>query len=113
MADTTVLNLLMNNEHWLIGWCKQGTSDKVWGAIPLENINQLFLQNFRWMIFWGKRGNKLQTKLSETSVYLITTELDKKIEKGYRVIQPDQLHTVYADFKQDLDLLLMWHKLKI
>ena len=53
-----------------IGWCQEGTSDKVWGVICLKE-QEYSQQAMRWisagkyLTFWGRRGAKLQTKLWE------------------------------------------------
>ena len=51
-------------DYKFIGWNKEDGSDKVWGAIYMEDRTII---RPKVLIFWGRRGKKLQT-LSAPSV---------------------------------------------
>jgi hypothetical protein len=90
-------------EH--IGWCKEGTHDKVWGIIRLRDYD--------CVIFWGRRGAKLQSKLIKASAWHAETLFEKKLNKGYKIILENELEIVYPEFKSDLEKTAVWATLKI
>jgi len=94
----------MKYEH--IGWCKEGTHDKVWGIIRLGSNERIS--------FWGRRGAKLQTKyLLGTSAWEADDMFRKKIRKGYKEILEYELDDVYPEFQQDLEKTAVWAMLKL
>ena len=96
-------------DYKFIGWKKGDGSDKVWGAIYMEDRTIL---TPKVLIFWGRRGHKLQTKMDREG-----WDLDKlvrsKIEKGYKTIYSYQLDNVYPEFLSDLEKTTMWALLKL
>ena len=100
----------MKYEH--IGWCKQGTADKVWGAICLQTPTA-FYDDGKYVTFWGRRGAKLQTKIVEGNNWTIKEMFLKKQDKGYRSVELDELNTVYPEFQQDLEKTAFWATLRV
>jgi hypothetical protein len=105
----------MNYEF--IGWCKEGTHDKVWGAILLAEdviISEGWpFKTNKYITFWGRRGAKLQTKLVNGKRYDIQTLSRKKLNKGYNEINKSELDKVYPEFQSDLEKTAMWAMLKL
>jgi hypothetical protein len=99
----------MNYVH--IGWCKQGTADKVWGAICLSHSGTSYGDN-KYVTFWGRRGAKLQTKIVEGNNWTINLMFIKKQDKGYQSVELDELNTVYPEFQQDLEKTAFWATLR-
>lgn len=94
-----------------IGWCKEGTADKVWGVIQLTD-NSYWNQS-KYATFWGRRGAKLQTKLWEGSDWDAKEMFLKKQNKGYRSVELDELNKVYPEFQQDLEKTAFWATLQV
>ena len=99
----------MKYEH--IGWCREGTSDKVWGAICLSHSGTSYGDN-KYVTFWGRRGKKLQTKIVEGNNWTIHQMFDKKLDKGYQSVEVDKLNEVYPEFEKDLQKTAVWSMLK-
>ena len=108
-----------------IGWCQEGTHDKVWGVICLEEIvyatfdpgyGYINSTPGKYLIFWGRRGKKLQTKLAHHNRYWLNDYVEnlfsKKLNKGYRKIDKSELDTVYPEFEQDLEKTAIWATLR-
>jgi len=89
----------MELSYKFIGWCKEGTSDKVWGAIQLEGR--------RAVTFWGRRGKALQTKLVNDD-WDLSKLVDQKRRKGYREVDRNGLDRVYPEFQEDLEKTAVW-----
>jgi len=86
-----------------IGWCKEDTHDKVWGAIELGTA--------KYVTFWGRRGKKLQTKSLNISSYGLIKLIRQKTAKGYASVDKANLDKVYPEFEQDLEKTAMWSML--
>lgn len=97
-------------KYKFIGWCQEGTSDKVWGVIPLLKEN-LQSEN-TYVIFWGRRGNKLQTKILTDSSWGIQDKIGAKKDRGYIEVDTTQLGDLYPEFESDLSKTAMWAMLK-
>jgi hypothetical protein len=95
-----------------IGWCREGTSDKVWGAICLSEAEQYFGNN-KYVTFWGRRGAKLQTKIVEGNSWTINDMFRKKTNKGYKEVDKFGLDEVYPEFQKDLEKTAFWATLKL
>jgi len=89
----------MELSYKFIGWCKEGTSDKVWGAIQLEGR--------RAVTFWGRRGKALQTKLVNDD-WDLSKLVDQKRRKGYCEVNRTGLDRVYPGFQEDLEKTAVW-----
>jgi hypothetical protein len=112
----------MKYEH--IGWCREGTSDKVWGVICLEETVRPYDSpqgivegsNGKYLIFWGRRGKKLQTKLAHHDRYWLDDCVEdmfrKKLNKGYQEVNKQKLDEVYPEFQQDLEKTAVWATLQ-
>ena len=105
----------MKYEH--IGWCKEGSHDKVWGIILLAEDVQIspawpFKTN-KYVTFWGRRGAKLQTKLVNGRPHDMDELFRKKTKKGYNRIEEWELDEVYPEFKTDLEKTAFWATLKM
>ena len=113
---TPNLVLIMNFEHSMIGWCQEGTSDKVWGAVLVSRKDSHYKISVYgiWMIFWGRRGRALQTKLTEPMLYAHIHDLHfrKKLDKGYQEVDRNKLDEVYPEFQADLEKTAMWARLR-
>ena len=100
-----------------IGWCREGTSDKVWGVICLKK-QEYSQEAMRWisagkyLTFWGRRGAKLQTKLWEGTNWDANELFRKKQNKGYQSVSKSQLDEVYPGFDQDLEKTAVWEALR-
>jgi len=107
----------MKYEH--IGWCKEGSHDKVWGVILLQENVDSEKQFWGWgginkyVTFWGRRGAKLQTKLVEDSAYKVSEMFRKKLNKGYEEVDKHGLDEVYPEFESDLEKTAIWATLKL
>jgi hypothetical protein len=95
-----------------IGWCREGTSDKVWGAICLYHSGTSYGDN-KYVTFWGRRGKKLQTKIVEGNNWTINLMFIKKTDKGYKEVDKNQLDEVYPEFQQDLEKTAVWAMLSV
>ena len=100
----------MSIDYKFIGWCQEGTSDKVWGVIKLRDGNSW--DNDSYCTFWGRRGRALQTKVSVESEWDIEKLISNKSHKGYTEIDTDKLNEVYPEFEEDLEKTAMWAMLK-
>jgi hypothetical protein len=100
----------MNYQH--IGWCKDGTHDKVWGIICLQAPTG-YRDDGKFATFWGRRGKKLQTKIVEGSNYEINKMFNKKLDKGYQEVNEQRLDEVYPEFEQDLEQTAVWAMLRV
>jgi len=98
-------------DYKFIGWCKEGTSDKVWGIIPLQEHTILHIPG-KYVIFWGRRGHKLQTKIVEDSAWGISDKIDSKRDRGYIGVDTTRLNELYPEFENDLSKTAMWAMLK-
>lgn len=97
----------MNVVH--VGWCKDGTHDKVWGVISLSDRSSLRRwDESKYVIFWGRRGKTLRTKIETSSEYRVRQDFEKKLDKGYREIKVSDLDTVYPEFRLDLEKTAVW-----
>jgi len=95
-----------------IGWCREGTSDKVWGAICLSHSGSSYGDN-KYVTFWGRRGAKLQTKIVDGNNWTIYQMFRKKQDKGYEEVNKNKLDKVYPEFQQDLEKTAFWATFKI
>lgn len=95
-----------------IGWCKEGTSDKVWGVICLQE-SESFWSKGKYLTFWGRRGAKLQTKILEGNFREVADSFRKKLRSGYTEVDKHHLDEVYPEFQQDLEKTAMWATLKL
>ena len=93
-----------------VGWCRDGVHDKVWGVILLSTgvLNRFGFSSNKYATFWGRRGGKLQTKIFEGSAYSVEDMFDKKLKKGYKKINPNDLDRVYPEFREDLEKTAVW-----
>lgn len=88
-----------------IGWCKEGSHDKVWVSFATEgNV----------YCAWGRRGGKLSFKCHgkdtvwSTARHNINLLKQAKIKKGYKEVDEFVLFTLFPDFKERVeDELLM------
>jgi len=105
------------NYHW-IGHCKEGTSDKIWGLICLNDNDHEAVNNpwtgYDYVAFWGRRGKKLQTKVHKSIGFYQADKLcDKKLDNGYITINTTRLEEVYPEFEQDLEQTTVWAMLSV
>lgn len=100
-------------KYKFIGWCREGTSDKVWGVIPLQEATlETMVKTGKYVVFWGRRGKKLQTKILEDSVWGIRDKIDSKKDRGYEEVNTSRLNELYPEFEHDLSKTTMWAMLK-
>jgi predicted DNA-binding WGR domain protein len=98
-------------EYKFIGWCREGTSDKVWGVIPLNAEPYVYVASY--VVFWGRRGKKLQTKILKDSAWGMGNKIDSKKERGYVEVDLSKLNELYPEFESDLSKTAMWAMLKV
>jgi predicted DNA-binding WGR domain protein len=91
-------------DYRFIGWCREGTSDKVWGVINLDKTSSV--------VFWGRRGKKLQTKIDSDS-WELNKLIRAKEKKGYVKVDKDHLDRVYPEFENDLQATTVWALLSV
>jgi len=94
-----------------IGWCKEGTHDKVWGVICLQEPEHSYTTG-KYATFWGRRGSKLQTKIVEGTNWKLHDMFLKKLDKGYKEVNKNDLDEVYPEFEEDLQRTAVWAMLK-
>lgn len=95
-------------DYTFIGWCREGTSDKVWVVIDLSGGNVNWGHQRAYATVWGRRGKKLQHKIVHYSGYEMDKIIDKKQDKGYRKVFKKDLDAVYPEFEQDLEKTAVW-----
>lgn len=96
-------------EYNFIGWCQEGSSDKVWVCIQLNGD--------RWggtfVTVWGRRGKKLQHRVNDhASSWDMEKLVNSKHKKGYTKIDKENLDKVYPEFEHDLEAIGIWALLK-
>lgn len=93
-----------------VGWCREGAHDKVWGVILLARDvpDDVGFMSNKYATFWGRRGGKLQTKIFDDRAWGVKDMFDKKLSKGYKKINPDELDRVYPEFREDLEKTAVW-----
>lgn len=99
-----------------IGWCNTDNHDKVWGIIQIGNDydtrgwnrDENCYHANKYVTFWGRRGKKLQTKIWDGWLSDASREFRKKLDKGYKEVNKEQLDKVYPEFEQDLDKTAFW-----
>lgn len=97
-------------DYRFIGWCKEGTSDKVWVCIQLTGDDWLG----SYVTAWGRRGKKLQTKLyKDIGDWQMDKLIYSKEGKGYTNVAKEHLERVYPEFQEDLEKTAMWSMFKI
>ena len=109
----------MKYEHIL--WCKEDNHDKVWGVINIGIVDDADSNSpLRWrrevnkyVTFWGRRGRALQTKVWEGDPWKAIEQRDKKIQKGYRTVDPIEMNTLYPEFESDLEKTAVWAMLGV
>jgi len=94
-----------------IGWCQEGTHDKIWGVICLTEP-PLQRGDGKYVIFWGRRGKKLQTKLDDGRDWYFEDMFRKKLDKGYKEVDKQKLDEVYPEFETDLEKTAIWAALR-
>lgn len=106
-------------KYEFIGWCSEGSHDKVWGAIEIV-APEIFGEwpstthiDGKYCTFWGRRGKKLQTKIVEGDKWRIWALAELKRKKGYAEIEPDKLNEVYPEFEDDLKKTAFWATFKV
>lgn len=94
-----------------IGWCAQGSSDKIWAVIQLEHTSEIW-KSRKYATIWGRRGRALQSKTFEGDHWDMMNKIDGKQSKGYREIKESGLSSVYPEFQEDLEKSAFWATLK-
>jgi hypothetical protein len=107
----------MNLDQAWICWLKEGTSDKVWGAVLVKKLGTVnTVQSYgNWMVFWGRRGKTMQGKIlnSMGQHWVYKHYVQKKLDKGYTLLDKTNLSEVYPEFQQDLSELALLKSLSI
>ena len=75
-----------------LGWCREGTSDKVWGIVKKDSD--------LYATFWGRRGAKLQKKVIEMNAYEANKLIRSKQKKGYVEIPKDDMEMVHDSLRK-------------
>lgn len=103
-------------EFKFIGWCREGSSDKVWGVVLLEKPSHTTHQSWPThqpcFTFWGRRGRALQTKQTVDN-WEIQKLIESKIKNGYQSVDRNKLDEVYPEFETDLKETALWCTLKL
>lgn len=102
-------------EYVFIGWYNdpKENHDKVWGIIKLKEGTDGRWGEHDYVSFWGRRGKKLQTKMIKDVAWHIEDVINKKVQKGYRGIDYENLNVVYPKFQQDLEKTAFWAMFKV
>lgn len=75
-----------------LGWCREGTSDKVWGIVKKDtNL---------YATFWGRRGAKLQKNVKDMSGQEAMALIRSKQRKGYLEIPKDDMEMVHDSLRK-------------
>lgn len=97
-------------DYKFIGWCREGTSDKVWVVIQLSGDHW----GGSYATVWGRRGRALQHKvIDHSSDWDMERLIHSKEKKGYSKIDQANLDRVYPEFAEDLEKIGIWAALKI
>lgn len=80
--------------HWL-GHMKEGSHDKVWGWLRIDDG--------RIYAFWGRRGKTLRFKEHQTT-YSAEQVARQKANKGYVSVSKLTYDTLVPDFKEELEI---------
>ena len=75
-----------------LGWCRKGTSDKVWGIVKKDTD--------LYVTFWGRRGAKLQKKMIEMDRWDAEKLIGTKIKKGYHEVEKDDMEMVHDSLRK-------------
>jgi hypothetical protein len=118
-------------KYTFIGWCKEGTHDKVWVCININNSLTDYACQSTYLTVWGRRGKALQHKIivenypkhyydlqedhdnSSLAIehswsHVVGKKINEKIKKGYQSIDEAHLNEVYPEFEEDLNMLAVW-----
>ena len=106
------------NQFAFIGWCQEGTSDKVWGYFlrptPPENLWGHTIPGrhlgSNCCIFYGRRGKAMRFKGDVVTLDLLGLR-DSKLRKGYREISEAKLFEIWPNFIEEAEAKLMWEVL--
>ena len=90
------------------GWCKEGTSDKVWGIIQRCDSSRHTNWDDRVYVFWGARGKSMHFK-NDTWSWELDNLTRKKSRKGYDQIDYAKLLEIWPDFEDALSQRLTAH----
>lgn len=94
-----------------VGWNLTGTSDKIWGIVPLVHQTRYTSDEIPCLVFWGRRGNKYSTNIVNSTYYSAERLVQSKIAKGYsRVLS---YNNVCPTLKEDIEKLVLWAKFKV
>lgn len=96
-----------------IGWCKEGSHDKIWAVYILETCTEWWGPCVvKYATIWGRRGKALQSKvfLSESASHNV--KINEKKRKGYTQLSIQELSQVYPEFEEDLEKAVFWAVLK-
>jgi hypothetical protein len=97
-------------KYEFIGWERDEKEnvDKVWGVICISEPDDEFAWDpGKYVSFWGRRGKKLSTKIYDINRFQMRKVWEKK-EKTYTKIEESKLHTVYPEFRDDLEKTAVW-----
>ncbi len=107
----------MNQVHFgFIGWCQEGTSDKIWGWLttgaPLarrEGEYDISLRDFGrdCYIFWGRRRGAMSFKKTKIDGAIRKLQ-ESKVDSGYDRINIKQLTSMVPDFQERLEKRLLF-----
>ena len=83
--------------QWL-GWNNQGTSDKIWGWLEMDDG--------RKYCFWGRRGKTLQFKQHYHLDQIMIVEAQKG-KRGYTFVGPENYNRLVKDFLDQVEIHCM------
>lgn len=84
--------------EWL-GWNNQGTSDKIWGWLEMDDG--------RKYCFWGRRGKALRFKQHHSLYELQKLEDVKERRNGYSFVRPENYDRLVKDFLDQVEIYCM------
>lgn len=110
------------NFKW-IGWCQEGSSDKVWAVCVLRGnqyfyhsgsgVNKTGVNIEKYATIWGRRGKSLQCKIFDAnSLHEVDDKIRQKQNKNYVGIDQAKLDAVYPEFQSDLEQSAFWAMLQ-
>ena len=100
------------NFQW-IGWCKEGSHDKIWAVYVLERRTEWWgCHVVKYATIWGRRGKALQSKVFDSESSAHNLKIAEKQRKGYQPIDLHKLSEVYPEFQEDLEKAAFWATLK-
>lgn len=106
----------IENKFGFIGWCTEGTSDKIWGYFFRPTSDTGAYKSY-WrpndgqnvVVFWARRGAAMKFKPDVYGYALEKLQATKEDpKKGYKAITQEKLLEIWPTFIEEAEAKLMW-----